>query len=44
MAYNGNGDDESSSDDDTLGEDDAYRPLTERDLQLDSLVLDDIHT
>ena len=44
MANNGDGDNGSSSDDDTLGADDAYRPLTDEDLQLDSLLLDDLHT
>ena len=41
MAGNDEG---SSSDDDTLGEDDDYRPLTESDLQLTSILLDDLHT
>ena len=43
MADNAGGDEGSSSDDE-LGEDDAYRPLTDRDLRLDSVLLDDLHT
>ena len=43
MAENADGDDGSSSDD-ALGEDENYRPLTELDLRLDSVLLDDLHT
>ena len=35
---------EGDSSDDALGDDDFYRPLTESDCRLDSVLLDDIHT
>ena len=44
MANNGDDDNGSGSDDDTLGVNDVYQPLTEEDLQLDSVLLDDLHT
>ena len=43
MANNASGDEGSSSDDE-LGEDDAYHPLTDLDISLDSVLLDDLHT
>ena len=36
--------DDGSSSDDALGDDESYHPLTESDLRLDSVLLDDIHT
>ena len=43
MANNASGDEGSSSDDE-LGEDDGYHPLTDLDISLDSVLLDDLHT
>ena len=43
MANNASGD-EGSNSDDKLGEDDAYCPLTDLDIRLDSVLLDDLHT
>ena len=42
MASDPSSDGESS--DDALGDDDAYRPLTEAELPLESALLDDLHT
>ena len=42
MANESNSDGDSS--DDALGDDDAFRPLTESDCRLDSVLLDDLHT